>query len=70
MGEWYYCVNSGQVSQDAGCCKAEDRLGPYATRAEAENALVHLRERNEQLDAAERAEREANGDDPDERSFF
>jgi hypothetical protein len=50
--DWYYClrhhtVELGQV------CPAKDRLGPYATREEAEHALETVRRRNEEWDAAD-----------------
>lgn len=44
--EWYYNLVTGQVEQHEGG-KAVDRLGPYATRQEAEQALAHAQERNE-----------------------
>ena len=34
-------------------CPGKDRLGPYATKEEAENALELVRERNEEWDAAD-----------------
>ena len=47
--EWYFCLRHHQVEPREGC-KAADRLGPYATRAEAENALEKVAERNETWD--------------------
>ena len=44
--EWYYNLVTGQVEQYEGG-KAVDRLGPYATRQEAEQALARAEERNE-----------------------
>ena len=46
-GEWYYCLLHRTVEPYGGC-RADDRLGPYPTRAEAENALTHVAERNEE----------------------
>ncbi|NUR31521.1 MAG: hypothetical protein HOV83_37730 [Catenulispora sp.] len=43
---WYYCVKHGTV-EPAGACAAKDRLGPYATREDAEHALQRVQERNE-----------------------
>ena len=40
--EWYYNLVTGQVEQYEGG-KAVDRLGPYATRQEAEQALARVR---------------------------
>jgi hypothetical protein len=48
-GEWYYCVQHHKVEEGPEC-PARDRLGPYATRADAENALQTAAERNEQWD--------------------
>jgi hypothetical protein len=45
--QWYYCVRHHTV-EDAVGCRAQDRLGPYATREEAANALTKVKERNEQ----------------------
>ncbi len=47
--EWYFCLRHHEVEPRAGC-KAADRLGPYATRAEAQNALEKVAERNEDWD--------------------
>jgi len=57
-GPWYYCVKHATVEQAAGC-RSADRLGPYATRAEAEDALTRVAQRNETWDAQ---------DDDDDRS--
>ena len=35
---WWYCLTHHQVEGDDGC-PGKDRLGPYATRAEASRAL-------------------------------
>jgi hypothetical protein len=47
---WWYCLNHGTVEHGPGC-PGKDRLGPYATREEAEHALDRVRERNEEWDA-------------------
>lgn len=44
--EWYYNLVTGQVEQYEGG-KAVDRLGPYASREEAQHALEQAQERNE-----------------------
>jgi len=41
------------VEPDDGC-PAKDRLGPYATREEAANALETVRRRNEEWDTKDR----------------
>ncbi|MBC3982586.1 hypothetical protein H8N01_08415 [Streptomyces sp. AC536] len=43
-GEWYYCVRHGSVEEGPEC-RAADRLGPYATREEAAQAIEHARDR-------------------------
>jgi hypothetical protein len=49
---WYYCLVHQKVEPEAGCANAE-RLGPYATEAEAQSALALAKERNESFDAGE-----------------
>ncbi|WP_326599373.1 hypothetical protein [Streptomyces sp. NBC_01803] len=44
-GEWYYCLKHQKVEEGREC-PAQDRFGPYATRAEAEHAMDTVRERN------------------------
>jgi hypothetical protein len=43
--QWFYCLRHHTVEGPVGC-RAQDRLGPYATREEAENALEKVKERN------------------------
>jgi len=49
---WWYCLTHNTVEHGAGC-PGKDRLGPYATREEAESALELVRERNQEWDAAD-----------------
>jgi hypothetical protein len=49
---WWFCLKHHAVEPDAGC-PGKDRLGPYATREEAEHALETVRRRNEEWDAKE-----------------
>lgn len=49
---WWFCVKHHMVEPDAGC-PAKDRLGPFATREEAERALETVRQRNEEWEAQE-----------------
>ncbi|MDT3398744.1 hypothetical protein RKE29_19185 [Streptomyces sp. B1866] len=44
-GEWYYCLRDGRVEEGPEC-RAADRMGPYASRAEAERAMETAAERN------------------------
>lgn len=46
---WYYCLRHSSVEPYNGC-PADVRLGPYATREEAAEALHHAQERNEEWD--------------------
>ncbi|HEY8455326.1 MAG TPA: hypothetical protein VIL34_07010 [Actinopolymorphaceae bacterium] len=46
---WYFCLRHYQVEPQQGC-KGSDRLGPYPSRDDAENALAKVAERNEQWD--------------------
>ena len=48
--QWYYDTATGEAVQ--GKVKNwENRMGPYATRAEAEAALARAKARNEAWDA-------------------
>lgn len=53
-GPWFYCLKHHSVEDRDGCAERH-RLGPFATRAEAEQALAKVAERNEQADAQDRA---------------
>lgn len=55
--EFYYNLTTRQVEEGKQSA-APDRMGPYATRAEAEQALERAKERNEAADEAERAWKE------------
>lgn len=57
-GQWYWCLKHHAV-EPYERCKAEDRLGPYATRDEATAALDTVQRRNEQWD---REDEEYEGD--------
>jgi hypothetical protein len=46
-GSWFFCLKHKRVEHGPGC-PDRDRMGPYATEAEAANAFEHARERNEQ----------------------
>jgi hypothetical protein len=49
-GQWWWCISHKKAEPDGVPCKAVDRLGPYATREEAEHALDKVAERNEAWD--------------------
>lgn len=44
--DWYFCLTHHAVEPHEGC-KSEERLGPYATYADAAGALAKVRQRNE-----------------------
>ena len=48
--QFWYDVKTKSVVTDDNDVKAVDRLGPYATREEAENALDLVEERNKAWD--------------------
>jgi hypothetical protein len=50
--QWWYCLRHQTVEQGGGC-PGKERLGPYATRGEAERAIETVRQRNEEWDAAD-----------------
>jgi hypothetical protein len=50
---WWYCIRHKTVEPEAGC-PAKDRLGPYASREEAEHAIEIAQRRNEEWDAQDR----------------
>ena len=47
---WWFCLRHKTVEPAAGC-PGRERLGPYATREEAEHALETARRRTEEWDA-------------------
>ena len=65
---WYYCIEHRTVEPYRGCA-ARDRLGPYATRQEAEKALEIATDRNEEWDhdPAWNDEDDDEGDEGDDK---
>lgn len=55
MASYWYCLRHGAVEDESGCALT-DRLGPYATREEAQHALESARRRTEEEDARDRAD--------------
>ena len=64
-GQWYYCLKHRAV-EPYEACRSDDRLGPYATRGEAEHALERARERNEIWDNDPRFNDRDPDEDPDD----
>ena len=48
-GEFYYCLKH-RKAEEGPECPAKNRLGPYATREEAEHAIDIVGERNRAWD--------------------
>ena len=48
--QWWYDLKTKSAVQDNKAGRATDRLGPYASREEAEHAMQRVEERNEAYD--------------------
>lgn len=48
--KWYYCLEHKRVEKEDGCPNSE-RMGPYVSELEAQQALKHAAERNAAFDA-------------------
>ncbi|MEN3314580.1 MAG: hypothetical protein V7605_814 [Acidimicrobiaceae bacterium] len=53
-GEWFWCLRHQRPEQGEGACEAEQRLGPYASEAEARAWKDKVEDRNEEWDAEDR----------------
>ena len=49
--QWWYDLRTKSAVRENNAVKAVDRLGPYASREEAERALEKVAERNEAYDS-------------------
>ena len=58
MAKYWYNVQTHEVEKDAQS-GWQSLIGPYESRAEAEQALAKLRERNELADAQDEEEGDA-----------
>lgn len=58
---YWWCLEHKRVEGD-GECRGEVRLGPYPTSTDAEHALRGVQERNDRLDAEDRAWEEGSND--------
>ena len=47
--QWWFCLKHNTVEHGDACANSE-RLGPYASREDAEGAIAHAAERTEQWD--------------------
>ena len=50
-GAYFWCLRHRRVESAADACPENNRLGPYATRDEAEHAMAKVAERNAEWDA-------------------
>ncbi len=55
-GSYFYSLKTHSVVTAENGGRAADRLGPFATREEAEQALERVRQRNEAADAQDEDE--------------
>ena len=62
MAYWFN-VSSGQVETEDNKSQGENLMGPYASEAEAANALQTARERTEAWDAADKEWEEGQSED-------
>lgn len=56
-GPFYYCLAHSTVEEREGC-RSANRMGPYATREEAENWQGTVARRNEEWEEQDREERD------------
>ncbi len=49
-GEWFYCVKHHKAEEGPEC-PSKNRLGPYPSKAAAEQAMTLVAERNQDWDA-------------------
>ena len=63
-GEYWFCLKHKTVEGAEGC-RAADRLGPYASSAEASRALAKVAERNQAWDNDPDWNDDAAAKDPD-----
>ena len=52
--QWYWCFDHERAEPGAQACRADERLGPYPSKAEAENWRTKVEARNEEWDAEDR----------------
>lgn len=49
--QWYWCLDHGRPEPHASMCRAAERLGPFASEAEARKWKDTAEARNEKWDA-------------------
>lgn len=50
VGPYYWCLEHKRVEVASDRCKADNRLGPYVTEAEARNWRERVEDRNDAWD--------------------
>lgn len=60
---FWYNIRTGQVETVHDKGQAQDLLGPYPTREDAEQALARARRRTEEWDEEDRRWREGGGEE-------
>jgi hypothetical protein len=53
-GTWYWCVRHERAEEEADACPAEDRLGPYDSKEEAQHWRERVDARNDRWDEQDR----------------
>lgn len=48
--QWYFCLDHDRAEPEGEACKADNRLGPYASREEAEAWRERVESRNDDWD--------------------
>lgn len=51
---WYFCLEHGKAEPAGEACKADNRLGPYDTREQAENWRAKVEDRNDDWEEQDR----------------
>ena len=51
--QWFWCFTHQKAEPEGEQCRADDRLGPYASRAEAEDWRAKVEARNDAWDEDE-----------------
>ena len=63
QAQFWFNTRTGRVETDYDKSQSKDLLGPYATQAEAEQALAIARRKTEEWDERERRWREGEDED-------
>jgi hypothetical protein len=61
--QYWFNIRTGRVETEYDKSQGKDLMGPYATQAEAEQALAHAAERTQTWDEEDRRWRDGDADD-------